>query len=67
MTVVGCLLLFQFGIPVDVDPKGTTYLVAEQADEAEIAKAKRYLSLGRLGISLIAIGSFLQIWAVWAQ
>jgi hypothetical protein len=66
LTIVGCVLVFCFGIPVDVDPQGRINIIAEQSDDNEIAKGKRYLRLGRLGISLIAIGAGLQIWATWA-
>jgi len=65
LTIIGALLLFKFGLPVDVDPKGAVHIILEQPDLAEIAKAKSYLRLGRLGISLIIIGSGLQIAAVW--
>ena len=65
LAVIGCVLLFWFGIPVDVDPQGRRHIITEDRDEAEVAKGKRYLHLGRLGISLIAIGALLQIWATW--
>jgi hypothetical protein len=65
LTSIGCLLLFSFGLPVDVDLKGRVNLIGEQSDAAEIAKGRRYLWWGRLGISLIALGSLLQICATW--
>lgn len=65
LTVVGCALLFWFGIPVDVDPKGRCNLISADRDEAEIAKARLYLRLGRIGILLIALGAALQVWATW--
>jgi hypothetical protein len=66
LTIVGCVLVFCFGVPVDVDPEGRIRIIAEQRDDNEIAKGKRYLRLGRLGISLIALGAVFQIWATWA-
>ena len=65
LTILGAILLFFFGIPVDVDPKGRIMLVAENRDEDEIHKGKLYLGLGRLGLGFIVIGSALQIWATW--
>ncbi len=67
LTVGGCVLLFFFGIPVNVDPKGRQMIITSDRDEAEIAKGKRYLHLGRVGLSLIAVGAMLQIWATWLR
>ncbi len=66
ITIVGCVLLFQFGLPPDVNPKGTTTIVTSDVDTSEIAKARLYSRLGRLGIALVAAGSLLQILAVWS-
>ena len=65
LTILGAILLFFFGIPVDVDPKGRILLAAENTDEKEIRKGKWYLRLGRVGLGLIIIGSALQISANW--
>lgn len=63
----GCILLFCFGLPPDVNPSGQGAILLEGEDAAEIAKGKRYRCLGRIGISLVAVGSVLQIWATWVQ
>jgi hypothetical protein len=65
ITIVGCLLLYKFGLPPDVNPRGESALVLEQVDTAEIAKAQRFGYLGRLGITFIAIGAVCQIIATW--
>jgi hypothetical protein len=65
LVVVGCFLLYFFGLPAPVDATGAVHLILEQADEAEIAKGKRYRRRGQYGIALIALGSLIQIWATW--
>jgi uncharacterized protein YjeT (DUF2065 family) len=66
LVVGGCLLLYCFGLPPQVNPSGESLILLEKKDEAQIAKGKRYGWLGRFGIFLVAIGSALQIWATWA-
>jgi hypothetical protein len=66
LVVIGCLLLYPFGLSAPVDPTGAINLIAEQPDKAEIAKGKRYLILGRIGIALVAFGTVFQLWATWA-
>jgi hypothetical protein len=65
LVVVGCLLLYYFGLPPAVRPRGESYILLEQTDQTEIAKGKRYGVLGRIGIALVALGSLFQICATW--
>jgi len=65
LVVVGCVLLYCFGLPPSVDPSGAVSLILEQRDDAEIAKGKRYRMRGRIGIALVAIGSLFQLGATW--
>jgi hypothetical protein len=66
LVIVGCILLYCFGLPPSVNPSGTGAILLEATDYAEIAKGKRYRILGRVGITLVAIGSAFQILATWA-
>jgi hypothetical protein len=66
LVVAGCALLYRFGLPPDFDPTGAQHLILEQADQAAIAKGKRYRFWGRTGFALIAIGSAFQILATLA-
>lgn len=66
LVIVGCGLLYKFGLPAPVDPSGAVHLVLEQADKAEIAKGKRYRGWGRTGIALVILGSLFQVCATWA-
>lgn len=65
LVVVGCLLLYRFGLPSPVDPSGAVHFIAEQPDEAEIAKGKLYRIWGRIGIALVGLGSLFQLCATW--
>lgn len=64
--IVGCGLLYKFGLPPDFDALGRTHIIGEQTDAAEKAKGDRYRCLGRIGIALIGLGSLFQIAATWA-
>jgi hypothetical protein len=66
LVIIGCVLLYCFGLPPSVNPSGESAFLLEQTDYAEIAKGKRYRILGRVGIALVGIGSVFQIWATWA-
>ncbi len=65
LVIVGCVILYKFGLSADVRPSGKSFLALEQVDEAEIAKGKRYICWGRAGIILVLIGSVIQVWATW--
>jgi hypothetical protein len=65
LAAVGCILLYCFGLPPSVNPSGTSAILLERTDEAEIAKGKRYRAFGRIGIALIGVGSLIQILATW--
>ena len=61
----GCVLLYNFGLSVDVNPTGVIGLAIEQENQAEISKGKLYVKFGRLGLVAIIMGSMLQISAGW--
>jgi hypothetical protein len=65
LVFAGCVLLYLYGLPPNVDPTGAVHLILEQPDNAEIAKGKRYRRLGHAGIGLVALGSLFQLAAVW--
>ena len=64
-TLAGCCLLFCYGLPADVDTKGRSFITTSTIHPEEIAKGKRYLRRGRLGIALIGLGTALQTLALW--
>lgn len=61
MDIFGVLLLYKFGLPPSVDRFGNIYMVAEQTDEAELAKAKRYDRWSYFALFLIVSGFLIQI------
>ena len=65
LDIIGAVLLFRYGLPEDVSRGGASYELREEEDEAEKLKAKRYDSLGRLGLLLLIAGFMLQLVAIW--
>lgn len=61
MDVVGVLLLFKFGLPEDVRRNGEGYLILEETDQSEIAKAKRYDFWARIALGLVVLGFVAQL------
>ena len=59
--MIGVVLLFFYGISPMIDSDGTVFLAAEQEDENEKKKAKKYNCFSRLGLILIFIGFILQL------
>lgn len=55
--IVGSFLIWRFGLPASIDRKGAIHLIAEQADEKEVAEAKKYDCRSRMGF-LLLIASF---------
>ena len=54
-------MIFFFGLRPMISESGAIHLVAEQRDEAEIKKARRYRVISRLGLILLAVGFLLQL------
>jgi len=67
LVIVGCGLLYCFGLPPSVNPPGESFLLLEKTDDKEIIKGKRYRLLGRIGITLVSLGSLFQLLATWVE
>jgi hypothetical protein len=65
LVIVGCVLLYCFGLPPSINPSGAVPLILEESDDEAIAKGKLYRTCGRIGIALVALGSLFQIWSTW--
>jgi hypothetical protein len=50
--IAGAIILWRYGLPPDVRRSGASYLLLEQTDEREKAKAMRYGKLAHLGLGL---------------
>jgi hypothetical protein len=60
LDIIGILMLFKYGLPSDLNKKGSIFMVLEQVDNNEIKKYKKYERLSYLALSLIIIGFILQ-------
>jgi len=58
--VMGALFVWKYGLPEAMSRTGAIYLIAEQSDEDEITKAKKFDRWARLGIGLLVFGFVLQ-------
>jgi hypothetical protein len=65
LVLVGCVLLYLFGLPAAFNPEGKSFIQLENDSKADIDKGKRYRSWGRLGIALVGLGTVFQIAATW--
>lgn len=59
--IFGALLLWRYGLPADVRRDGKYFLVINDGDEVEKAKAKKYDRYSRYAIILLLTGFTLQL------
>lgn len=58
--LLGTILIFFFGIPSKIDRDGHIHLILEQENKEEKKKAKKYLFMSYVGLSLLVISFLLQ-------
>jgi len=58
---MGAILIFLFGIHPRINPEGHINLILEQTDEKEKKKARVYISISYLGVSLLIMSFLLQV------
>jgi hypothetical protein len=61
--IIGVLILFKFGLPSEVSKTGSISIIAEQTDEDEVRKWKKYNLFSKIGLAFILIGFFLQLYS----
>jgi len=61
LSFTGAIIIFFFGLPPRISESGAIHLIAEQLDEGEIKRAKKYKVISRLGLLLLAVGFLLQL------
>lgn len=61
LDIVGATLLWKYGLPENVSRDGSDAITSEGTNHQEIAKAKRYDTLGNIGMALLALGFGLQL------
>ena len=59
--IIGAVLIWRFGLPEPISRSGAIYIICEQTDEAERAKAKRYDHIAVCGVVLLVGGFVLQL------
>ena len=57
----GGILLWKYGIPNRVSREGHSYLIFEQIDEREKARARFYDRMSALGLILLIVGFVVQL------
>ncbi len=67
LDIAGVVLLYNFGLPENVSRSGTSALLLEGTDLAEIAKAAKYDRFSRLAVVSLTVGFSLQIVSNWMQ
>ena len=60
LDIVGVVMIWRYGLPEPLSRKGAIYIIAEQSDQAEKAKAARYDLLSKTGLGLVLVGFLLQ-------
>jgi len=59
--LTGAILIFLFGLPPKIDPKGHQHLLLEGIDENEKKKAKTYKKISYFGVLLLIVSFLLQV------
>jgi hypothetical protein len=59
--IIGAILIWHYGLPDPIDRGGAQSVITENKDEAEIAKARRYDCIAKVGICLLVLGFVLQL------
>lgn len=61
LDMIGAFLIFKFGLPEEISRTGSGYMILEQEDPEEIATAKKYDKLSKLGFRLLIVGFAFQL------
>jgi hypothetical protein len=59
--IIGCLIIYKFGLPENVNKNGHINLILEQTNDNEIEKFKSYKRLSNVGLTLLLIGFIFQL------
>ena len=58
--IIGVLILWKFGLPESISKTGAQFIITEEANEEEIAKAVKYDAFAGIGLIFIITGFILQ-------
>lgn len=67
LDIFGALLIWRFGLPMEISRTGATHLITDECDEAEIQAAKRFDRWSSVGFALLVAGFLLQILSNWIR
>jgi hypothetical protein len=65
MSLLGVLILFRYGMPFRVRTEGVGYIARRAIDEKERARDRSYTILGYIGLALVVLGTFCQMYAAY--
>ena len=65
LDIIGVIMLFIYGIPENVDRRGSQHLILEEADETELDKARHYDVMSFLAVTSLVVGFVCQIAGQW--
>jgi len=61
LSLIGAIVIFLFGLSPMISESGAVRLIAEQVDEGEINRAKKYKVISRVGLILLIVGFVFQL------
>jgi len=61
LDIAGVVMVWRYGLPESLSREGAQYIITEQTDEAEKAKAARFDLLSKIGLALIVAGFAFQL------
>ena len=59
--IIGAVLIWRYGLPEWIDREGATFIICEQTDETEKAKAHHYDIISKFGVGALIFGFALQL------
>jgi len=59
--IIGILILWKFGLPKSISRTGAQFIITEETNEEEIAKAVKYDAFAKVGLVFIITGFILQL------
>lgn len=65
INLAGVILLFRFAMPFKMRTGGAVHYVGENLDHKVLAREKRDDCISHAGMTLVVIGTFLQILSAW--
>jgi len=65
LNIIGAIFIWKYGLPANINRDGHINLILEGEDETEKNLAKKYDFISRIGMSLLILGFFFQLIALF--